>query len=198
MLLKFAKRLPITNPQFSLPLTLQYFSLTYSTGIYGQFSKAFHRTLLVPSQYYSLRPPQFTTFHAFSTQNLDDPFEFSSNRFKTIDTHNPIILKFIELLKQAAKLSTEEDIISYLEDKGTEVNRDIVFSAIWTLRDQWKVAFLALKWGEKWDCVDEEVFNLMIWVLGNHKKFNNAWCLIRDLHKSSIDTRPAMFIMIDR
>ena len=38
----------------------------------------------------------------------------------------------------------------------------------------------------------------MVWVLGNHRKFNTAWILIRDLHRSLMSTRKAMLIMIDR
>ncbi|CAI9280704.1 unnamed protein product [Lactuca saligna] len=50
----------------------------------------------------------------------------------------------------------------------------------------------------KWKCDNEKAWSLMIWVLGNHKKFNNAWCLIRDLYQSSMNTQRPMLIMIDR
>lgn len=88
--------------------------------------------------------------------------------------------------------------MSSLDESGIEANRDMLCSALWALREEWKLAFLAFKWGEKCGCSDEETFNFLIWVLGNHRKFNTAWCLIRDMHRSSMDTRRAMLIMIDR
>lgn len=88
--------------------------------------------------------------------------------------------------------------MSSLEESCVEVSPELVRSAIWVLREDWRVAFLAFKWGEKWDCCDEEAWILMVWVLGSHRKFNTAWCLIRDLHRSSMDTRRAMLVMIDR
>jgi hypothetical protein len=69
---------------------------------------------------------------------------------------------------------------------------------IWELREEWRLAFLAFKWGDKGGCVDEKACELMVWVLGNHRKFNTAWILIRDLHRSLMSTRKAMLIMIDR
>lgn len=87
-----------------------------------------------------------------------------------------------------------------LDESGIEVNREIVCSAIWESREEWRLAFLAFKLGEKWGCTDEKACYLMIWILGDHRKFNIAWCLIRDMHthRSKMDTRRAMLIMIDR
>ena len=85
-----------------------------------------------------------------------------------------------------------------LDDSGIEVNSEMIYSAVWELREEWRLALLAFKWSEKWGCADEKSRNLLIWVLGNHRKFNTAWCLIRDMHQSKVDTRRAMLIMIDR
>ncbi|KAK8675863.1 hypothetical protein V6N13_033925 [Hibiscus sabdariffa] len=85
-----------------------------------------------------------------------------------------------------------------LDESGIKATPGLVCSVIWTLREEWRLAFLAFKWGDKWGCSGESTYELMIWVLGNHGKFNMAWCLIRDLYRSSMDTRRAMFIMIDR
>ena len=85
-----------------------------------------------------------------------------------------------------------------LDDSGIEVNSEMIYSAVWELREEWRLALLAFKWSEKWGCADEKSRNLLIWVLGNHRKFNTAWCLIRDMHQSKVDTRTAMLIMIDR
>lgn len=74
----------------------------------------------------------------------------------------------------------------------------MVFWAIFELRDEWKSAFLVFTWGEKHCCLGEKVWALMIWVLGNCKKFDTSWSLIRKMYESSVDTRRAMLIMIDR
>lgn len=88
--------------------------------------------------------------------------------------------------------------MAFLDESGVEVKRDTVVLAIWELREEWKLAFLGFKWGEKWGCCDEEACSLMVWVLGSHRKFSTAWCLIRDLNQALMDTRRAMLIMIDR
>ncbi|KAL6134217.1 hypothetical protein ACLB2K_066450 [Fragaria x ananassa] len=88
--------------------------------------------------------------------------------------------------------------MAFLDESGVEANRDMVLLAIWELRGDWKLAFLGFKWGEKRKCCDEEACSLMVWVLGSHRKFSTAWCLIRDLNQALMDTRRAMLIMIDR
>lgn len=85
-----------------------------------------------------------------------------------------------------------------LDESGIKATQGLVCSVIWALREEWRFAFLAFKWGDKWGIADEKTYELMIWVLGNHRKFNMAWCLVRDLYRSSMDTRRAMFIMMDR
>lgn len=90
--------------------------------------------------------------------------------------------------------------MAFLVDSGIEADAEMVYSAIWETREEWRLALLAFKWGERCSCSDEKACNLMIWVLGNHRKFNTAWCLIRDMHmlRSKLDTGQAMLIMIDR
>ena len=85
-----------------------------------------------------------------------------------------------------------------LDESGIKATQGLICSVIWTLREEWRLAFLAFKWGEKWGTTGEITYELMVWVLGNHRKFNMAWCLIRDLYRSSMDSRRTMFIMIDR
>ena len=90
------------------------------------------------------------------------------------------------------------EAIAALGEFDVQADPNLVYSAIWVLRDDWKSSFLAFKWGEKWGSIDEEICNLMIWVLGNHKKFSTAWCLIREFHGSLLNSRQAMLVMIDR
>jgi hypothetical protein len=104
----------------------------------------------------------------------------------------------LQSLKMAAHFPSEAEAMASLDESGIRANQNLVYSVIWELREEWRLAFLAFKWGDKWGCVDEKACELMVWVLGNHRKFNTAWILIRDLHRSSMSTRKAMLIMIDR
>uniref|UniRef100_A0A0R0G316 Pentacotripeptide-repeat region of PRORP domain-containing protein n=1 Tax=Glycine max TaxID=3847 RepID=A0A0R0G316_SOYBN len=102
-------------------------------------------------------------------------------------------LHFLELLKKVTH-SSQQALGLHLS--GFQANRDLICSAIWVLREEWKPALLAFKWSCHGN--DEKVCNLMIWVLATHGKFSTAWCIIRDMHRSSLSTRQAMLIMIDR
>ncbi|KAL5575036.1 hypothetical protein UlMin_016735 [Ulmus minor] len=188
-----ARRLPKTHPKLVQLLLRPVINSTSTSYLSRYFSQAFHRTVALHQQ-----NPYFRTIRSFSAQNLYDPIDFHGERFQNYDVHNPFFVKFLDTLKQVAHLPTEAEAMASLEDSGIAASPDMVRSAIWALREEWRLAFLAFKWGEKGRCSDEEAWNLMIWVLGSHRKFNTAWCLIRDLHQSSLDTRRAMLIMIDR
>ncbi|XP_019436156.1 PREDICTED: pentatricopeptide repeat-containing protein At1g80880, mitochondrial [Lupinus angustifolius] len=110
---------------------------------------------------------------------------------------HPSLPQFLQLLKRVSHSSSPaSESITLLDDSGFQANRDLICSAIWALREEWKAAFVAFNWGNCYD--DEKVCNLMIWVLGTHAKFSTAWSIIGDMHRSSISTRQAMLIMIDR
>ncbi|XP_048331799.2 pentatricopeptide repeat-containing protein At1g80880, mitochondrial [Ziziphus jujuba] len=184
-------------PQLLRPITHSS-SCSFVNPLHRLFSQAFRQTILVPFRSSSLQTPHFSSLQLFSAQNLNYPFDFHGLGFRIYDLHDPGVLESVEILKRAADLPTETEAMLSIQESGIEATRDLVCSAIWGLREEWKLAFLAFKWGEKCGCSDEETCNLLIWVLGNHRKFNTAWCLIRDLHRSSMDTRRAMLIMIDR
>ncbi|KAF5466873.1 hypothetical protein F2P56_016756 [Juglans regia] len=201
-----ARRLPRTDPHFFLPLSMLH-PITRSpcpspaTTILQPFLRylfrAFHQTRHLPSP----QTRRFSTFQPFSAQNYHYPFDFDNYKFKvTHGTHDPGLPRFLEMLRGVSQCPSEAKAIESLDESGIEANREIVCSAIWESREEWRLAFLAFKWGEKWGCTDEKACYLMIWVLGNHRKFNIAWCLIRDMHthRSKMDTRRAMLIMIDR
>ncbi|KAL5574448.1 hypothetical protein UlMin_016147 [Ulmus minor] len=188
-----SRRLPKTHPKLVQLLLRPVINSTSTSYLSRYFSQAFHRTVALHQQ-----NPYFRTIRSFSAQNLHDPIDFHGERFQNYDVHNPGFVKFLDTLKQVAHLPTEAEAMASLEDSGITASPDMVRSAIWALREEWRLAFLAFKWGEKGRCSDEEAWNLMIWVLGSHRKFNTAWCLIQDLHQSSLDTRRAMLIMIDR
>ncbi|KAJ1428482.1 Tetratricopeptide-like helical domain superfamily [Sesbania bispinosa] len=129
-------------------------------------SQTFYQTVSLPSNSHS------------QCQNQHAPFNFN------LDLDDPALPQFLELLKKGLHLS------------GFQANRDLVCSAIWALREEWKPALRAFEWNPHDN--DEKVCNLMIWVLGTHGKFSTAWCIVRDMHSSSLSTRQAMLIMIDR
>ncbi|KAM6602384.1 hypothetical protein CsatA_021993 [Cannabis sativa] len=191
-----------THLQFLLPLVLLSPHST-SASLLSHSShhclfQAFHRTLST-HQKSPLQVHHFSTLQQHSSRFLGDPFEFNPERFQIHDElQHPGLHRLLKLLEQVAPLPTEAEAMASLDESGIESSVDMVRSAIWVLRKECKLALLAFKWGDRWGCCDEEAWNLMIWVLGNHRKFNTAWCLIRDLHRSSMDTRRAMLIMIDR
>ncbi|CAK7336322.1 unnamed protein product [Dovyalis caffra] len=196
-LVTVARRLRISHSQLLFPLlhSIPHQQSPSPLGNYNSlrffFYAAFHRTLSIPTR----SPRHFSTSQSFSTQYLNEPFELVQQR---IHTHGPLQLGLLQSLKKAAHFPSETEAMASLDDSGIKVNQSLVYSVIWELREEWKIAFLALKWGEKWGCVDEKACELMVWILGNHRKFNIAWILIRDLHRSLISTRRAMLIMIDR
>ncbi|XP_050381436.1 pentatricopeptide repeat-containing protein At1g80880, mitochondrial [Argentina anserina] len=143
-------------------------------------------------------PHPFQSPRHFSAQVLSHPIGFNGQRFNPAVTHNLGLTHFLESLRSSASLANEAEAMTFLDESGVEAKRDMVVLAIWELRADWKLAFLGFKWGEKWGCCDEEACSLMVWVLGSHRKFSTAWCLIRDLNQALMDTRRAMLIMIDR
>ncbi|PON89322.1 Pentatricopeptide repeat [Trema orientale] len=198
-----ARRLQRTHLQHLSPLVLLQPRLTsaslLSQSSHFSFSQAFHQTLSIPSRNSPLQTLRFSTLQRHPSETLGDPFEFNPERIQIHDElQDPGLLRFFKQLEQVAKLLSEAEAMASLDESGIEPSRVMVRSAIWALRKECRLAFLAFKWGDRWGCCDEEAWNLMIWVLGTHRKFNSAWCLIRDLHRSSMDTRRAMLVMIDR
>ncbi|XP_020232243.1 pentatricopeptide repeat-containing protein At1g80880, mitochondrial [Cajanus cajan] len=128
---------------------------------------------------------QTVSLHSHSQSQDYAPFNFNSD--------DPTLPQFLELLKRMAHSSPQAEDLHL---SGFQANRDFICSAIWALRDQWKPALLAFQWNCHHN--DVKVCNLMIWVLATHGKFSTAWCIIRDMHRSSLSTRQAMLIMIDR
>ncbi|KAK4284625.1 hypothetical protein QN277_001430 [Acacia crassicarpa] len=181
----FTRRFSLRHTQLLLPRTLHPSNLTATPH---HLSQAFHQTVLLPS--HSLKP----TFSSLS-QAIKDPIDFIADEFHFHgDPRNPVL----ELLRKVACNSSEAEAMAFLDELGIKANRDLIGSMIWELREECKAAFFAFKWGKKWDCNDENVYQLMIWILGHHQKFSTAWSLIQDMHRSSLCTRQAMLIMIDR
>ncbi|XP_022714729.1 pentatricopeptide repeat-containing protein At1g80880, mitochondrial [Durio zibethinus] len=199
-LLSLARRLLRMHSQILFPFLLQHpetipSSLASSSIQQRHFlSLAFHQTFFISSQT-PLLTSHFSTLQSLSAQTLNYQFEFSPPPIHDPDPQEPALL---HLLKRVAHFSSEAEAMASLDESGIKATQGLVCSVIWKMREEWRLAFLAFKWGEKWGSSGENSYELMVWVLGNHRKFNMAWCLIRDLYRFSMDTRRAMFIIIDR
>ncbi|CAH8330541.1 unnamed protein product [Eruca vesicaria subsp. sativa] len=174
-------------------LLLRGASRSFSTSYFhiASFSSAFNRTRRVHSQI-SIHVPHFTYSNVFSTQVTHETFDINK------EVVAPLENGLIDLVRQVSELESEADAMATLEESSFDLKNDSLYSLIWELRDEWRLAFLAFKWGERRGCDEQKACDLMIWVLGNHQKFNIAWCLIRDMFHVSKDTRKAMFLMMDR
>ncbi|XP_076920525.1 pentatricopeptide repeat-containing protein At1g80880, mitochondrial-like [Bidens hawaiensis] len=159
------------------------------------FFQAFRRTLGTRPQ--KLDHINFSTFEPSHVQKLYETINFAQLAASANEVSNPGVIKLVELLRNEFNQETGEST-EFIDGSGIKPSVDLINLAIWVLRDDWKLAFFVFEWGLKWKCSDEKAWSLMIWVLGNHKKFNNAWCLIRDLYQSSMDTQRPMLVMIDR
>ncbi|XP_010537851.1 PREDICTED: pentatricopeptide repeat-containing protein At1g80880, mitochondrial [Tarenaya hassleriana] len=169
------------------------FSRSSSSNL-SSFSSAFHRTGSVRSRLctHFLRR---ISLKRLSTQINAQVFDFPSSETQNLI---PPDQRMIDLIRRVALLDSEAHAMASLEDSSFHLNHDSLYSLIWEFRDEWRLAFLAFKWGERCGRGDKKSCELMVWVLGNHQKFNIAWCLIRDMFHGSTDTRNAMFLMMDR
>ncbi|KAL3633126.1 hypothetical protein CASFOL_026110 [Castilleja foliolosa] len=158
------------------------------------FSQAFHQT---PNKPIKLTPHFGSGTHAHA-QAPYQIIDFSEHVEETDEDIQLGLGEILERVEKAKDFASGDEAIAFLDNSNVKPDKDFIFSVIWALREKWKLAFLVFKWGEKWDCVVEKTWCLMIWLLGNHKKFSTAWTLIHELHHASKDTQQAMLIMIDR
>ena len=162
------------------------------------FIQTFHRTGILHSRYFT-RTLYSSTHRGMNSVSVYEVADFTHTVNEDRACHQDNVLKLSNLLKKFSGFpSEEEEAMALLDDSGVEADESLVYLMIWECRQEWKISILLFKWGEKWNCNGGRNWILIIWVLGNHKKFNIAWCLIRDMHRSSLDTRKAMLIMIDR
>ncbi|KAL2242766.1 UNVERIFIED_CONTAM: Pentatricopeptide repeat-containing protein, mitochondrial [Sesamum indicum] len=158
------------------------------------FPRAFHQTPRRPCKH----TPHFGGFPGACGQSFYHLINFAEY---VDDSDGDIQLGLREILERvetAKDFASGDEAIAFLDSSGVKPDKDFIFSVIWALREEWKLAFLVFKWGERWNCVVEKTWCLMLWLLGNHKKFSTAWTLIHELHHASKDTQRAMLIMIDR
>ncbi|XP_006845366.2 pentatricopeptide repeat-containing protein At1g80880, mitochondrial [Amborella trichopoda] len=87
-----------------------------------------------------------------------------------------------------------------LDESGVTPNDSLVYSLLLEVKNEWKLAFLVFRWvGLKPEYRHSGgVYNLMIWILGKHKRFDIAWALIKNMHQSSVVKAETLLIMIKR
>lgn len=195
-LLSLARRLYSARPvAFNYKIGYQHPSLFFALQesrrhFFGAFRQPFvrHSSTLPP------KPPFFSSGSFTSYEIID--FD------KCVDTlrerSHIDVREFVGIVQKASDFGSGDEAMLFLDECGVNPNQDLVFLVIWELRDQWKLASLLFKWGEKCKCLDENTRCLMIWILGNHGKFSTAWSLIRDLLQMSTNIQEAVLIMIDR
>ncbi|KAK6147861.1 hypothetical protein DH2020_018773 [Rehmannia glutinosa] len=157
-------------------------------------SQAFHQTPSRPIKH----TPHFGSLPHAHGQTLYQIIDFADYIDETDEDIQLGIREILERVEKAKDFASGDEAIAFLDISGVKPDKNFIFSVIWALREEWKLAFLVFKWGEKWDCIVEKTWCLMIWLLGNHKKFSTAWTLIHELYHASKDTQQAMLIMIDR
>lgn len=157
----------------------------------------------------------FVTFHQASVRHCSTippklPFSSSGNStsYEIINFDKCVntlrekshfdVSELVGIVQKASDFGSGDEVMLFLDECGVKPNQDLVLLVIWELRDQWKLAYLLFKWGEKCKCLAGNTWCLMIWILGNHGKFSTAWSLIRDLLQMSTSIHEAALIMIDR
>ncbi|EPS69945.1 hypothetical protein M569_04816 [Genlisea aurea] len=172
----------------------------------------FRRTFGILSTHFLLAKPitapHLVTLSGRFRRLLHTPCCFSGPSYRTNGGFTDFLLRdvnlqlcdriVVERIQKAKYFASGNEALAFLDDSGVKPDADLVVSLIWELKQDWKLAFLVYKWGEKWDCIVEKVWCSMIWVLGSHRRFSTAWSLIRQLSDAAEDTQQAMLIVIDR
>ncbi|XP_043696374.1 pentatricopeptide repeat-containing protein At1g80880, mitochondrial-like [Telopea speciosissima] len=137
-------------------------------------------------------------FSSFARFPYYDSSDFETDGDEHSNPKEPGLDRFLEILKQAKQFTSEGDAMASLDQSGVRPSVGLLYSAIWALKREPELAFLAFNWGEKWGCKSPRVWELMIWILGKQRSFSVAWSLIKDMHRYSMATQRAILIMIDR
>ncbi|XP_060205276.1 pentatricopeptide repeat-containing protein At1g80880, mitochondrial [Lycium barbarum] len=195
-LLSLARRLYNARPlTFKHIIGYQHPSLFSARQVLTcHFFDAFRQTSARHCSTIPPKPPFFSYSNSTSYGIINFDKCVDILREKThIDVH-----EFVGIVQKANDFGSGDEAMLFLDECGVKPNQDLVFLVIWEWREQWKLAFLLFKWGEKCNCLDENTWCLMIWILGNHGKFSTAWSLIRDLIQMSTNIQEMVLIMIDR
>ncbi|RRT35467.1 hypothetical protein B296_00055940 [Ensete ventricosum] len=150
------------------------------------------------SSIYPLLRPRISSLSSLSaatdpvTSDFDTDSDELSAPFDESDLHG-----FLQLLTHAKSLSSSrKEALAFLRaSSGVALNRGLVCKALWELRGDCELAFLAFRWAE--ECVADcrSAWHLMIWAMGKQRRFDLAWYLVRKMSKTSVLTQRAMSLV---
>ncbi|GAB2293676.1 hypothetical protein Dimus_027889 [Dionaea muscipula] len=167
-----------------------------SAGQISYFSQTFHQTLAVSP--FTLTYRLYSSTHRPFDFRNPCPIDFSEFKCQSNEKEESRAARLVESARKAKDLASKRGALRLLDDSGVEANDSLVCRAMWALRDDWELAMLVFKWGERQGCSGVRALGFVVWVLGSHQKFSVAWDLIRQSYRSAADTRTAMLIMIER
>ncbi|OVA01335.1 hypothetical protein BVC80_1797g18 [Macleaya cordata] len=192
--------LPSSSPSSSFPHSYSS-SATHPSLLSSSYSS--QETTIHFPKHFSLSSLKPSLHQNFSEDPTDIDFQFEAEEGD--DTYKkpnePDNHLFIKILSQAKQFPSEVDALVFLDESLSSVRptEALVCSAIWALRNEWELGFLAFKWGDKWGCCNSaRAWDLMIWVLGKQRRFGVAWRLLRKMIRSSMDSRRSLLLMIER
>lgn len=164
------------------------------------FIETFHRTFIDPFWYNAVvsLSSRFSTLQSSRDEDFHKIIDFNIYIEQCCENTQVGICELIESAQKAKKFQSGDEALDFLDKSGLKPTKDVIFSTILSLREEWKLAFLVFRWGERWDCISRKTCCLITWILGNHRKFGIAWTVISNLNKKSRDTQQAILIMIDR
>lgn len=161
--------------------------------------ETFHRTFIDPCWYNGVSlGSRFSTLQSSWNQDFHEIMDFNGYIAQCCENIQVGICELIESAQKAKNFQSGDEALDFLDKSGVKPNKDVIFSAILSLREEWKLAFLVFRWGERWDCIVGKTWCLITWILGSHRKFGIAWTVISSLNKRSRDTQQAILVMIDR
>ncbi|CAL9063077.1 unnamed protein product [Musa banksii] len=179
----------LLNPRRPLPLPSPSLPILFSSPTIFSISTY---PILHP-QISSLSSPSAATDPG--TSDFDTDSVEPSAPFDESDLHG-----FLQLLTQAKSLSSSrKEALAFLRaSSGVALNLGLVCKALWELRGDCELAFLAFRWAE--ECVADcrWAWHLMIWAMGKQRRFDLSWYLVRKMYKTSVLTQRAMVIMMER
>ncbi|XP_021854305.2 pentatricopeptide repeat-containing protein At1g80880, mitochondrial [Spinacia oleracea] len=181
--------------------TLPSFSSSSNGYVNIFFSQTFRRTL--HTHFHTPLPKQhslyFSTLQVQPSPQLSiyNPIDFNAIISKNNQNEELGVIELVELVKKTKDFTSRTEAIDFVVSSGVKPDANQVYLAIWGLREDWKLALLAFELNENWGFETEKILGLVVWVLGTHQKFDVAWSLIRDWHRSG-DTRQAMLAIIER
>ncbi|ONK81080.1 uncharacterized protein A4U43_C01F25000 [Asparagus officinalis] len=116
----------------------------------------------------------------------------------------PSLLNLITTFKTHPQ--SQNQTLTLLRSSPFKPTKDLVCSALWELAMASATAIffvllhapLFASWARNFVEDWPKAWELMIWVMGNEKRFNLAWSLVHRMHRKSLLTAETMVVLMDR